>query len=70
MASGIIPKQDQVRWKQLFATSLERMNAGATVSHRRIIQTQPDQANTAKSAIAEAANCLAALWNVSKPKRA
>ncbi len=70
MASTVMPKHDQVRWKQLFASSLERMNGDATViSHRRILHSQADQANTAKSAIAEAANCLAALWNISKRKR-
>jgi hypothetical protein len=70
MASIAMPKHDQKRWKQLFATSLRRMNGDATAaSQRPILQSKPDRANTPKAAIAEAANCLAALWDISKPKR-
>jgi hypothetical protein len=45
------------------------MNGNATgASQRPILQSKPDRAHTPK-ARAEAANCLAALWDISKPKR-
>ena len=70
MASIAIPKHDQKRWKQLFETSLRRIHGDATAaSQRPILQSQLDRANAPKAAIAEAANCLAALWDISKPKR-
>lgn len=70
MASITIPKHDQKRWKQLFETYLRKMDGDATAaSQRPIFQSKPDRANTPKAAIAEAANCLAALWDISKPMR-
>jgi hypothetical protein len=43
------------------------MDGDATAaSQRPILQSKPDRANTPKAAIAEAANCLAALWDISK----
>ena len=70
MASITVPKHDQKRWKQLFETSVRRINGDATAaSQRPILQSKPDRANTPEAAIAEAANCLAALWDISKPKR-
>jgi hypothetical protein len=62
MASIAIPKHDHERWKQLFATSLKRMDGEATAAFQRpILHSKPDRVSTPRAAIAEAANCLAAL---------
>lgn len=69
MASIPIPKHDHERWKQLFATSLKRMNGEATAAFQRPILQSKDRVSTPRADIAEAANCLAALWDISRPKR-
>ena len=64
---------DQQRWKQLFEGSLNRLN-GRTVpaSQQPIFRPKDEGMNTlesSKAAIEAAANSLAALWQISTPKR-
>lgn len=71
MASIAIGQQtNQKRWKRQFETSLNRIRGEETpVSQRPILHSKAEQGNTPRAAIAEAANYLAALWDISKPKR-
>jgi hypothetical protein len=69
-----IPQQpDQQRWKQLFEGSLNRLNGSAVpVSKQPIFRPKQNGLNTlesSKAAIDAAANSLAALWQISTPKR-
>lgn len=70
-----IPIQmDQRRWKQLFEGSLSKLNGGAIPASRQpILRSKWDRVNalepdSSNAAIADAANSLAALWQIS-PKR-
>jgi hypothetical protein len=70
------PEQpDQQRWKQLFEGSLNRLNGrDVPLSQQPIFRSRQDGANTpvgepSKAAIEAAASSLAALWQISTPKR-
>jgi len=64
---------DQQRWKQLFEGSLNRLNPSTVpVSKQPIFQPRknsPITFESSKAAIEAAANSLAALWQISTPKR-
>jgi hypothetical protein len=66
---------DQQRWKQLFEGSLNRLNGRAVpISQQPILRPRQNRANvvepeSSKAAIEAAANSLAALWQISTPKR-
>jgi hypothetical protein len=64
---------DQQRWKQLFEGSLNRLNpSGTPLSKQPILRPRKEGALTlesSKAAIEAAANSLAALWQISSPKR-
>jgi hypothetical protein len=68
-----IPQQpDQQRWKQLFEGSLNRLNGRAIpISQQPILRPKRDlnTLESSKAAIDAAANSLAALWQISTPKR-
>ena len=71
----ISQQPDQQRWKQLFEGSLNRLNGrDVPLSQQPILRPKQDGANTtvgepSKAAIAAAASSLAALWQISTPKR-
>jgi hypothetical protein len=71
----ILQQPDQQRWKQLFEGSLNRLNGHAVpVSQQPIFrpkQTRTDalEPESSKAAIEAAANSLAALWQISTPRR-
>jgi hypothetical protein len=71
----ISPAPDQQRWKQLFEGSLNRLNGRAVpISQQPILRPRQNRANvvepeSSKAAIEAAANSLAALWQISTPKR-
>ncbi len=66
---------DQQRWKQLFEGSLNRLNGRAVpISQQPILRPKQNLANSlepesSKAAIEAAASSLAALWQISTPKR-
>ncbi len=64
---------DQLRWKQLFEGSLNRLNGRTLpISKQPIFRPRQDGPTTfesSKAAIEAAANSLAALWQISSPKR-
>jgi hypothetical protein len=66
---------DQQRWKQLFEGSLNRLNGRAVpISQQPIFRAKQNRTNVvepeaSKAAIEAAANSLAALWQISAPKR-
>ena len=66
---------DQQRWKQLFEGSLDRLNGRAIpISQQPILRPKQNRTNvvepeSSKAAIEAAANSLAALWQISTPKR-
>ena len=66
---------DQKHWKQLFEGSLNRLNGRALpISQQPILRPKPTSANVAepessKAAIEAAASSLAALWQISTPRR-
>jgi hypothetical protein len=64
---------DQQRWKQLFEGALNRLNpSGIPVSKQPILRPRKEGAITlesSKAALEAAANSLAALWQISSPKR-
>jgi len=69
----ISQQPDEQRWKQLFEGSLNRLNGRSVpVSQQPIFrpkQQGPDTLESSKAAIEAAANSLAALWQISTPKR-
>jgi hypothetical protein len=71
----ISPQPEQRRWKQLFEGSLNRLNGrDVPLSQQPIFRPKQDGANTSvgepsKAAIEAAASSLAALWQISTPKR-
>ena len=71
----ISQQPDQQRWKQLFEGSLNRLNGrDVPLSQQPIFRPKQDGANTSvaepsKAAIEAAASSLAALWQISTPKR-
>jgi hypothetical protein len=66
---------DQQRWKQLFEGSLNRLNGRALpISQQPILRpkqprTSVVEPESSKAAIEAAASSLAALWQISTPKR-
>ena len=66
---------DQKHWKQLFEGSLNRLNGRALpISQQPILRPKSTRANvvepeSSKAAIEAAASSLAALWQISTPKR-
>jgi hypothetical protein len=65
---------DQQRWKQLFEGSLNRLNGRAVpISQQPILRLKQNRTSVvepdSKAAIEAAANSLAALWQISTPKR-
>ena len=71
----ISQQPQQQRWKQLFEGSLNRLNGrDVPLSQQPIFRSKQDGANTpvsepSKAAIEAAASSLAALWQISTPKR-
>jgi hypothetical protein len=73
----ISPAPDQQRWKQLFEGSLNRLNGRAVpISQQPIFRLKQNRTNnnvvepeSSKAAIEAAASSLAALWQISTPKR-
>jgi len=76
MSRKAFPQEiDQQRWKKLFEGSLSSLNGVVPASKQPIFRPKQDRFNmqgidTAKAAIATAAASLAALWQISTPKRA
>jgi hypothetical protein len=66
---------DQQRWKQLFEGSLNRLNGRAVpISQQPILRPRQNltdglELESSKAAIETAASSLAALWQISTPKR-
>jgi hypothetical protein len=66
---------DQQHWKQLFEGSLNKLNGRALpISQQPIFRPKQPSTNVAepessKAAIEAAASSLAALWQISTPKR-
>ncbi len=66
---------DQKRWKQLFEGSLTTLNGGSIpLSQQPIFRprqnhTKALEADSEKVALTNAANSLAALWQISTPRR-
>ena len=71
----ISQQPQQQRWKQLFEGSLNRLNGrDVPLSQQPILRPKQDGGNTtvrepSKAAIEAAASSLAALWQISTPKR-
>jgi hypothetical protein len=68
------PKQvDQKKWKQLFEGSLNRLNGREVPASQqpicRVKRSNAARENDHKSAITTAADSLAALWQISSPRR-
>ncbi len=71
---NIPPQVDQKRLKQLFEGSLMSLNGGKIPeSQQPILKPRQDRfiggPDASKAAIAAAANSLAALWQISSPRR-
>lgn len=72
---AILNPIDQKRWKQLFEGSLSRLNGGTipasqqSIFHRAQNRAETFETGSSKSAITDAANSLAALWQISTLKR-
>ncbi len=66
---------DQKRWKQLFEGSLTTLNGGSIpVKQQPIFRPKQNrmnalEADSEKAALTIAANSLAALWQISAPRR-
>ncbi|HEV3306341.1 MAG TPA: hypothetical protein VGZ91_07875 [Candidatus Sulfotelmatobacter sp.] len=70
---GNSQQPDQQRWKQVFEGSLNALNGRSVpVSQQPIFRPKQESLNpleSSKAAIEAAANSLAALWQISTPKR-
>jgi hypothetical protein len=69
-----IPKQtDQKKWKQLFEGSLNRLNGREVPASQqpicRVKRANATPESDYKAAITAAADSLAALWQISSPRR-
>ena len=74
MNSIEIPKQtDQKKWKQLFEGSLNRLNGREVPASQqpicRVKRLNVTPESDYKAAITAAADSLAALWQISTPRR-
>ncbi|MGA2389360.1 MAG: hypothetical protein ABSF97_10385 [Candidatus Sulfotelmatobacter sp.] len=74
MNSIEIPKQtDQKKWKQLFEGSLNRLNGREVPASQqpicRVKRPNVTPESDYKAAITAAADSLAALWQISTPRR-
>ena len=76
MATKAVPNPvDQRHWKQLFEGSLTSLNGGTLpVKQQPILRLKQNRGNaldadSSKAALTSAAASLAALWQISTPKR-
>jgi hypothetical protein len=76
MATKAVPNpEDQQHWKQLFEGSLTSLNGGTLpIEQQPIFRLRQNRANlldadSSKAALTTAAASLAALWQISTPKR-
>jgi hypothetical protein len=76
MATKAVPNpEDQQHWKQLFEGSLTSLNSGTLpVKQQPIFRLKQNHSNalhadSSKAALTSAAASLAALWQISTPKR-